>query len=255
MASVPWRCGQSWKVPGRRHRAQSGTLGRAAPAASPSCASSDGPPAPAQTTSAVSASTGEQVRRAPRRRAAPSRAPTRAAPAAADERVEVGGLPAPARLRTPRSAPRPVQGASTSTRSNDPGGHGGRVPSARPRAEHAVGAGRAHGVPARRGAAAARWRAARRRARRPARRAARPCRPGPAHRSSQRSSAPVERGAASARATSWEPSSWTPARPSATAATAPGSPTARCDAVRRPAAVGSAGQLLDGSSARDGPPG
>ena len=70
-------------------------------------------------------------RRAPRRRAGPSRAPTTAAPAGAGP-----ARPGPTGWRRQRasgrrrSAPRPVHGASTSTRSNDPGGHGGRVPSA-----------------------------------------------------------------------------------------------------------------------------
>ena len=78
--------------------------------------------------------------------------------------------------------------------------------------------------PARPGAPAARRRAAGPPRSRPAPRAARTCRRG---RRTGRASArrgPRPRRRDSATATSWEPSSWTPARPSATAATAPGSP-------------------------------
>ena len=55
--------------------------------------------------------------------------------------------------------------------------------------------------------------------------------PGPAHRSSQRSSRPSTGTAVSASATSWLPSSCTPDRPSRTLASAAGSPPARITAV------------------------
>ena len=99
----------------------------------------------------------------------------------------------------------------------------GRRPARRRRRPSAV-VRRRRGAPARPGAA---------RSRRPAARAPRPpasapssaaLPPGPAHRSSQRWSGPSSGAAASASATSWLPSSCTPARPSRTAASAPGSP-------------------------------
>ena len=58
--------------------------------------------------------------------------------------------------------------------------------------------------------------------------AARSCRPGPAHRSSQRPpSGPSSAASVSARATSWLPSSCTSAAPSRTASSLPGSPPDR----------------------------
>ena len=75
-----------------------------------------------------------------------------------------------------RSAPRPVHGASTSTRSNDPSRQAGRVPSAATTPSSPAPAPRWPRRPARPGAPAARWPAAGRPRSRPARRAARPCR-------------------------------------------------------------------------------
>ena len=105
-----------------------------------------------------------------------------------------------------------------------PAATAGRVPSATTTLVRPGVAGAARARPAGPGAAASRRRAAARRAARRARRAARPCRRG---RRTGRASArrgPSSGAAARASATSWLPSSWTPARPSRTAARAPGSP-------------------------------
>jgi hypothetical protein len=131
------------------------------------------------------------------------------------ERRQVGRLPPPARLR------RPLHGASSSTRSAQPSASGGRRASAVTTC----------GSPAR-ATSRERWccssnassRAPRSRAS-VSSSAAFP--PGPAHRSTQMRSGPSSGASASASATSWLPSSWTPARPSRTAGMSPGSPSER----------------------------
>ena len=126
-----------------------------------------------------------------------------------------------------RSAPRPEQGASTRTRSNEPSLHGGRVPS--PTTTSPVVARIAWATSrARCGSRSLASSRAPRCVASAASRAALP--PGPAHRSSHRSSRPSIAARERSRATSWEPASWTPARPSRTAGTSPGSPDSRTTA-------------------------
>ena len=158
--------------------------------------------------------------------------------------VEVGGLRRQRASGRRRSAPRPVQGASTSTRSKGPGGPGRAGAVGRDHAQHAVGARPARAARVRPGAAAARRASSRpslgRQGREQRRLAA-----GPAHRSSQRSSRPSSCAAASASATSCEPSSCTPARPSRHGRHRARVAGGQHHAVRRPAR-GLAGQLLAG---------
>ncbi len=116
-----------------------------------------------------------------------------------------------------RRAPRPEHGASMRIRSNVPARQGGCVPSAVITPRRPPGT-----VRVLRDTSPARWccsSEARSLAPRSRARAASSADfpPGPAHRSSQRSSRPPNGAWASAMATSCEPSSWTPARPSATA--------------------------------------
>ena len=126
-----------------------------------------------------------------------------------------------------RRAPRPEHGTSASTRVNEPARHAGWVPSA----TTMVGAGPcpayARTAPATSLArCGARSDASRRlpsRRARPVSRADLP--PGPAHRSSHQ---PDGAGTfVRAQVTSWEPSSWTPARPSRTGRSWAGSPSQR----------------------------
>ena len=220
IASVPCRCGHSWTSVPRRQVRHLREQGRAS-----SSSTSVRRRSAASTTPTVSARCGEQVTYAdhPARPHQPQRA-VPAAPSAA--RPGVRRRPASRRQRASgrrRSAPSPVHGASSSTRSKAPAAHGGRVPSA---VSTSTSACRADGLgrPAPRGAAAARRRSGGRRVR-ACERASRPALPpGPAHMSSQARSGPVQRRRASARATSWLPSSCTAARPSRTGGSRPGSP-------------------------------
>ena len=162
-------------------------------------------------------------RRRPPRRCAPSRAPTRAARAAAGRGparpagygasvTRAGGGAHRARSRARRRAPGRTSRAST------------RVPCRRRSPRRAA----PHAAAVARRTSTAR-RCCRSDARSPAPRwrrgppAARTCRRG-RHRSSHRSSRPSTVARDRASATSWEPSSCTPARPSATAGTARGLP-------------------------------
>ena len=161
------------------------------------------------TTPAVSARCGEHVtyattppgRTAPAPRASSSRC----------SRASAGRSPACRRQRASgrrRSAPSPVHGASSSTRSK-PARQAGSRPVGRPRTSTSTGSPHSAGrtSPARCGARSTA--VSRRRAGRPARRAAPPCRP--ARRTGRASGRPgppaVPRRARAA--TSWQPSSWT----------------------------------------------
>ena len=146
-----------------------------------------------------------------------------------------------------RSAPRPEQGASTRTRSNEPSRHGAGCRHPRRRRPSSPAS---PGRPAAPGAAGARWRAAGRLAGSPAPRAGRPChrgrRTGPA---SGRPGPRPRRGTAR-RATSWEPASWTPARPSRTAGHLAGVAGLEDHSQRRDATAGGAveGPAVDAAS-------
>ena len=89
-----------------------------------------------------------------------------------------------------------------------------------------------------------------------AHRAGPPCRRGPRSRRASARPRPSSGAAASASATSWLPSSWTPARPSRTASIAAGSPPSASRTAygdQRPGAVLSRqrlGELLRGGTAR-----
>ena len=152
------------------------------------------------------------------------------------QREQVVRLAPPPRLGTAAQRAQAGAGRVDEHPVEEPARYGGRVPSA---ATTPMTPGRrrrrrrASGAPGGRGAAAARWRPAVRPARRPAPPAAPALPPGPAHRSSQSSSRPSSGASASASATSCEPSSCTPARPSATAGTAPWVATLEHHAVRR----------------------
>ena len=150
-----------------------------------------------------------------------------------------------------RRAPRPEHGASTSTRSKRPGGHGGPGAVGRDHAQRRPSAPASARAtrPARCGCSSAASSPAPARPRDAASRAALP--PGPAQRSSQRSSRPRPPPAPGASATSWEPSSWTPARPSATAGTDAGVAALQHHAVRREAGARAPGS--SSTSARPGP--
>ena len=239
IASVPCRCGQSCTAPVEVADAASSASGHQR-AARPRVVRRPGRPAPPDHVGRLG-----DHRRAGRvehhpTRAAPSRARSRAARAAAAPASR--GPPARRRQRLSgrrRSAPRPEHGASTSTRSKVPSEPGGPRPVTgdhvapggpqrlghQPRAVRLPLVGEQPGSALRASAAS---------------RAALP--PGPAHRSSQRSSRPSTSARASASATSWDPASCTPARPSRTAGIAPGSPdssatpsgeTRRCAGRRR----------------------
>ena len=226
IASVPCRCGQSWTVPGSGPRAV-GYVGqqRAPRPRARRRARSPAPRRPPRRSPPAPASRSRRARRRPGRTSVERRGEQR--PLERHQGVQVvgaGGASAPrvagAARRGRCTGRRPAPGRRRRPAS------GGAVPSAVTHAEHAVGAGQGPARPARRGGAAARPRPAPapRSAASAASSAALP--PGPAHRSSQRSSRPSTGAAASASATSCEPSSWTPARPSATAGTSPGSPPA-----------------------------
>ena len=122
-----------------------------------------------------------------------------------------------------RNAPSPVQGTSTSVRVKDPGRQAGRVPSA---TITVGGCGYARTAcwtsTARCGATSAATTLLAARAASPANRAVFP--PGPAQRSSQRPGGASIR--VSAQATSWDPSSCTPARPVRTSSRSFGLPRA-----------------------------
>ena len=190
IASVRCRCGQSWTVPGSGP-AQSGTSG------------SSGARVLEATSSRAPSSAGDHVAGLGEHR----RAGGVEDHAARADRVERRGRAAPAgagpasrgrrgvrRQRDSgrrRRAPSPVHGASTSTRSKLPGRHGGRVPSAGDappatpasageRAAHQPGPVRLH----------ARWRSGGRRAAAASAASSAALPPGPAQRSSHRSSRP-----------------------------------------------------------------
>ncbi len=249
IASVPCRCGQSWTVPARGPAAS----GTPAPVG-------ERPPAPtsSRSTSTVAhdvAGLGEH-RRAGR---VDDHAP---GPDQVERRVQQPALEGHQRRRGPsgrrrqrdsgrrRSAPSPVHGASTSTRSKAAG------PPRRPRAvgdHHPADAGRSRqrpGAPAPRGAAAARARPAgtalgRQRGQQ------RGLAAGAGAQVEPPLVAALDRRARSAPARpAGEPSSCTPARPSATAANRRGVAAAR--APRRTASSGSA---PPGSSSRVERPG
>ena len=187
-------------------------------------------------------------------RAAPSRAPSRAAPA--------GAAPGPRRPRAcAASATRDVGGARrapSTARRPAPGrrcraARRARIPSPASTCAAASGVARSADATsaARCGCRSLATSTAPRSAATAASRAAFP--PGPAHRSSHRSSRPSTGASARASATTCEPSSWTPARPSATAATA-GVATRQRHGVGRPVGAGAAGGLefLDGRHAGPG---
>ncbi len=224
MASVPCRCGHSCTVPGsgparsvdageqrgRVLEAYVVALGRARRT-------------PRRRSRRAPAS---RSRRPPPRRAAPRRAPSQ-------QRTLQRHQAPPRRARCAATAP-PAGGAARRDRSRARRRAPGRTSRARHagpgavRGDHAEqtgsggrGGGRAPGRP---GAAAARRRAAGRRPGRPAPRAARTCPRAGAQVEPARVPA-VDGGPRPApTATSCDPSSCTPARPSATAGTAPGSP-------------------------------
>ena len=110
------------------------------------------------------------------------------------QREQVVGLAPPPRLGAAAQRAQPGAGRVDQHPVEDAGAVRRQRPVGRDHADHArdeaaVGGERPAYQPGAH-AAAARWRPASRRARRPAPRAARPCRPGPAHRSSQSSSRP-----------------------------------------------------------------
>ena len=213
IASVPCRCGHSWtRRARRRSRSPRAAAGGRPPARRRRGRGARRTPRTRSRPGAASTSRRRRPRPGgPRRRAARSRSRC-----VAPERGEVGRRAPPARLRAAGAGrPRPVQGASTSTRSNGASPHGalpgvaGRGPrrSTRARSERSTRSARwaccstADESPARSCAS-------------PSSRAALP--PGPAHTSSHSPASPSTSARASARATSWLPSSWTPARPSRT---------------------------------------
>ena len=226
IASVPWRCGHSWTAPGEVGRLRVGRLGHQRPRR-PRGVRRRGS---ASTASHHAGRLGDDGRAGRvehhAARAAPSRARCPAAPAAA----------APGRSRSVgrrrqrlsgrrRSAPRPEHGASTSTRSKRALGPRRPGPVTRRRRRPSVARSAWATSRARCGCRSLASSRAPRCVASAASRAALP--PGPAHRSSQRSSRPSTAARARARATSWDPASWTPARPSRTAGIAPGSPDSR----------------------------
>ena len=152
-----------------------------------------------------------------------------------------------------RSAPRPVQGASSRMRSNRSGVSVAEAPAVAlddlgRRVEHREGV--AHEPRPASGPARSRRGSPRRAP--PPPRAAPPCRPGPAHRSSQRSPAAIGRARLSASAASCEPSSCTRARPLATTGSCrrvAARPTARRPARRRPGSPTSSRRIARPGSA------
>ena len=154
-------------------------------------------------------------------RPAPRRARRPAARAAARSAGHVLRLRRQRASGRRRSAPSPVHGASTSTRSNDAAS---TAPRGRRRPAPHAASPRTPGGPGRRGAAARSTATSPPPARPRGRRAAPPCRPG--RRTCRATARPaLERRAGSAAPTSWLPSSCTPGAAVRTAASGPGSPS------------------------------
>ena len=136
IASVPWRWGQSWTVPGRGPGAVAarsvhvrGRWWRRAPRLrGVRRRARRARPRRRRRSRRARASTSRRPRR---HRGAPSRAPrTSRARCSGTSRSTSSGTRRQRASGRRRSAPRPVHGASTSTRSKASGRHAGRVPSA-----------------------------------------------------------------------------------------------------------------------------